>query len=81
MSLVHRLSAIRQLSGFTTVFDESVLVLAKTISIDILTDVIRKIYLRRLEYPGQIKTLKVEERKTAMRKWQLERKVNISPCP
>ena len=44
-------------------YDEAVLVLAKTIAIDILVDETRRIYLRRLEYPGQIAILKVQERK------------------
>ena len=45
---VNRLSAI---SGFRTVSDEAVLVLAETILIDILADVMRRIYLLRLECP------------------------------
>ena len=61
---------IRRISGFRTVSDEAVLVLAKTIPIDILTDEMRRIYLRRLEYPGQISAIKTEERRTSMYKWQ-----------
>ena len=30
----------------------------------------RRIYFRRLEYPGQVAAIKVEERRTFMRKWQ-----------
>ena len=41
------------ISGFRTVSDEVVLVLAKTIAINILADEIRRIYFRRLEYPEQ----------------------------
>ena len=44
-----RLSAIRRISGFRTISDEAVLVLAETIPIDILADEMRRIYLRRLE--------------------------------
>ena len=52
LSSVYRLSAIRRVSGFRTVSDEAVLVLAKAIPIDILADEMRRIYFRRLEYPG-----------------------------
>ena len=38
--------------------DEVVLVLAKAIPIDILADEMRKIYFRRLEYPGQVAAIK-----------------------
>ena len=38
LSSGYRLSAIRQMSGFRTVSDEAVLVLAKTIPIDIWAD-------------------------------------------
>ena len=58
--------AIRRIIGFWTVFDEAVLVLAKIIPRDILADEIRRIYIRRLEYPGQITTIKDEERRTSM---------------
>ena len=53
---VYRLSAIRWISSFRTVYDEAVLVLAKIVPIDILVDEISRIYLRRLAYPGQILT-------------------------
>ena len=43
--------------------------LAKTIPIDILADEIGRIYLRRLEYPGEI-AIKAEEQRTSMHKWQ-----------
>ena len=56
--------------GFRAVSDKATLVLAKTIPIDVLADEMRTIYLRRLEYPGQITTIKEEERRTSMRKWQ-----------
>ena len=46
------LSAIRRVSGFRLVSDEAVLVLAKTIPIDILADEMRGLYFRPLEYPG-----------------------------
>ena len=55
------LSAIRRISGIRTVSDDVVLILAKTIPIDILADAMRRIYLRRLEYSGQIITIKAEE--------------------
>ena len=70
LSSVYRLSAIRRISGFRTVSDEAVLVLAKTIPIDILADEMRRIYLRRLEHPGRIAAIKAEERRTSMHKWQ-----------
>ena len=38
LSSVYRLSAIRRISGFRTVSDEAVLILAKTIPIDILAE-------------------------------------------
>ena len=43
--------------------DEAVLALEKTIPIGILADEMRRIYLRRLEYPGQIAAIKAEERR------------------
>ena len=70
LSSVYRLSAIRRVSGFRTVSDEAVLVLAKAIPIDILADEMRTIYFHRLEYPGQLAAIKAEERRTSMRKWQ-----------
>ena len=72
LSSVYCLSAIRLISGFSiqTVFDEAVLVLAKTIPIDILADEMRRTYFRRLDYPGQIAAIKAEKRKTSMHKWQ-----------
>ena len=50
--------------------DEVVLVLAKTIPIDILADEMRRIYPRCLEYPEQIAALKAVEQRTSMYKWQ-----------
>ena len=67
---MYRLSAIRQISVFRTVSDEAVLVLAKTIPIDILADEMRRIYFRRLEYPEQIAAIKAEELMTSIHKWQ-----------
>ena len=67
LSSVYRLCAIRRVSGFRTVSDKAVLVLAKTIPIDILADEIRRIYFRCLEYPGQLAAIKVEERRTSIR--------------
>ena len=58
LSSVYRQSAIRQISGFRTVSDEAVLILAKTITIDILANEMRRIYFHRLEYPEQIAALK-----------------------
>ena len=43
LSSVYRLKEIRQISGFRTVSDEGVLVLVKTIPIDILADEKRRI--------------------------------------
>ena len=60
---------LRQISGFRIVSDEAVLVLVKTIPIDILADEMRRIYLRRLKYMGQIAIIKAEERRTSMHKW------------
>ena len=60
LSSVYRLSPIRWISGFRTVYDKAVLVLANIIPIDILADEMRRIYLRRLEYPGQITTINDE---------------------
>ena len=48
---VYRLSAIRRISDFRTVSDEALLVLRKTILIDILADEMRNIHPCRLEYP------------------------------
>ena len=42
LSSVYRLSAIRRVSGFRTVSDEAVLVLAKAITIDILANEMRR---------------------------------------
>ena len=47
-----------------------ILVFTKTIPIDILADEMRRIYLLRFENPGQITTIKAEERRTSMHKWQ-----------
>ena len=58
LSLVYRLSAIRQISGFKTVLDEAVMVSAKSIPIDILDD---EIYFRQLKYPEQMADLKAEQ--------------------
>ena len=84
LSSVCRLSAIRRTSGFRIVSDEAVLVLAKTIPIDILAAEMRRIHLRRFEYPGQIPIIKAQERRTSMRKWQsreqFKGKVDISSC-
>ena len=80
LSYVYHLSASRRISGFRTVSDEAVLVLAKTIPIDILAGEMKRICHRRLEYPGQITTIKAEEQRTSIRKWQFKGKVEISPC-
>ena len=68
LSSVYCLSAFRQISGFRTVSDETVLVL--TIPIDILADDMRWIYFLCLEYPEQIAAIKAEKRRTSMHKWQ-----------
>ena len=48
LSSVYRQSTIRQISGFRTVSDEAILILAKTITIDILADEMRRVYFCRL---------------------------------
>ena len=78
LSSVYRLNAIRRINGFRTVSDEAVLVLAKAMPIDILADEMRRIYIRRLECPERMGTIRVEERRTSM---QLKANMNISPCP
>ena len=70
LSSLYCLIAIRQISGFRIASDEALLVLVKTIPIDILADEMRKIYFRHLEYPAQIAAIKAEERRTSMHKWQ-----------
>ena len=65
-----RCIVIRQLSGFRTVSNEAVLVLAKTIPVGISANEMRRIYFHRLECPGQKSAMKVEERRNSMRKWQ-----------
>ena len=67
---IHTNKYIEHLSGFRTVSDDAVLVLAKTMPIDILADEMRWIYFRRLECPERMATIRVEERKTSMHKWQ-----------
>ena len=67
LSSVYSLSAIRRISGFMTVSDEAILVLPREF-IDTLMDKMRGLYLRRLEYPGQIATIKAEERWTSLLK-------------
>ena len=62
------LSAIRQISGFRTVSDEAVLVLAETIPIDILANEMGRIYFRRLECSKQIASIKAEKLTTSMHK-------------
>ena len=69
-SSVYRLSAIRQISGFRKGSDEAVLVLAKTMAIDILAYEMRRIYFRCLECRERIATIRVVERRTSMHKWQ-----------
>ena len=64
-SSVYRLSATRRISDFRIVFDEAVLVLAKAI----LADEMRRIYLRRIEFPKQIAAIKAEARRTSIHKW------------
>ena len=67
LSSLYRLRAIRRMSGFRTVSDEAVLVLAKVLAkeipINILADEMRRIYFRHLEYPGQIAAIKAEDRR------------------
>ena len=58
------------LPGFKMVFDEAVLVLAKTIPIDMLENEMRQVDFHRLVYPEQITAIKAESRKTYMHKWQ-----------
>ena len=48
--------------------DKAVLVLAKTMSINILSYKMRQIYFRRLVHPGQTVAIKAEERRTSMYK-------------
>ena len=57
LSLVYCLSAIMRISGFRTGSEETVLVLIKTIPIDM-----RRMYLPRLECPGQTAAIKAGER-------------------
>ena len=52
------------------VSDEAVLVLAKTIPIDILADEMKRLYFRRPECLGQTAAKKAEEQRTSMHKWQ-----------
>ena len=70
LSSVYRLSAIRQISGFRTVSDEAVLVLAKTIARNTSVDEMKWIYLSRLEYLRQTTAIKSDERRTFMHIWQ-----------
>ena len=62
LSLVYRLSAVRQISGFRTVSDEAVLVLTKTIPIDILADIIVGLLclLRRVEFQNSMERIQPE---------------------
>ena len=48
---MYRLSVFRLINGFRTVSNEAVLVLAKTITIDILANEMRLKYFRHLECP------------------------------
>ena len=70
LSSVYCLSAIRQISGFRTVSDEAVRVLAKTVPVDILADQMRLIHFRRFECPGQTATIKAGKRRTSTHKWE-----------
>ena len=68
MGPVCGLSGIRQirLSGFRMVSDEAVLVLAKTIPIDILGNKTKRIHFLRLKYPDQIHTYGLGYYKTSV---------------
>ena len=63
LSSEYSLSSIREISGFRTVPDEAVLVLAKTIPVDILADEVKRIHFCCLDYPERIAAIKVEERR------------------
>ena len=67
---MYRLSAIKQICGYSTVSDEAVLVLANTISTKILAYEMRRIYFRRFKCPEQIAAIRTKERRTSMHKWQ-----------
>ena len=69
LSTVYRLRAIRQINGFRTVSDEVVLVLAKTIPIDILANEMKRIFFSRLDNPGQIAAIKPEKGRASMHMW------------
>ena len=70
LSSVYNLIAVRQISGFSKVSDEALLVLVQTIPVDILADKMRGVFFRCLEYPRQTAAIKANGRRTSIYKWR-----------
>ena len=70
LASVHRLSALRVISGYRTVSEEAALVIAGMMPIDIIADEMARIYARKTRDQRMMKIIKDEERTTSMAKWQ-----------
>lgn len=70
LASVHRLSALRVISGYRTISEEAALVIAGMMPIDIMAGEMARIYSRRSTDRQDMKAVKEEERATSMTMWQ-----------
>lgn len=70
LASVHRLSALRVISGYRTISEDAALVIAGMLPIDIMAEEMARIYSRRIIDKQAMKAIKDEERATSMTKWQ-----------
>lgn len=70
LTSIHRLSALRTISGFRTVSAEAACVVAGMLPIDVLVDELQRIYDRSMMNPTARKKVRKEERANSIVKWQ-----------